>query len=57
MLVGDDEIDAARGGVGIRSPLDEALMGRRAGDTVTRPRPVGDERVGIATIDYAELEG
>ena len=47
-----DQTDLAAGRIGIDSPLAEALIGARAGDTVTWHRPAGDRTVRIISITY-----
>ena len=40
-IVGPDEIDVLKGRVGVTSPIAQALLGARRGDTVVRNRPNG----------------
>ncbi len=51
-IVGTTEIDVARHAVGFRSPLAEALIGKRAGNVITWRRPAGDRRLTIAAVTY-----
>jgi transcription elongation GreA/GreB family factor len=51
-LVGDVEADPTHGRIGISSPLAEALLGHRAGDTVVWHRPAGDRTLVIRSIAY-----
>jgi transcription elongation GreA/GreB family factor len=51
-IVGEDEADAARGKVSWRSPLAKALIGARAGDTVTWYRPAGATTLEVLEIRY-----
>lgn len=51
-IVDADQTDLAAGRIGIDSPLAEALMGARAGDTVTWHRPAGDRPLRIVSINY-----
>lgn len=47
-----DQTDMRTGRIGIDSPLAQALMGHKAGSTVTWHRPVGDARVKIVSVKY-----
>jgi transcription elongation factor GreB len=51
-IVGDDEADVAEGRISWASPLARALLGARAGDSVTWRRPAGDAEVEIIAIRY-----
>jgi transcription elongation GreA/GreB family factor len=51
-IVGDDEADVAEGRVSWQSPLAKALMGARAGDTVTWNRPAGSTTLEVLEILY-----
>ncbi len=51
-IVGEDEIDLARGDVSWRSPIGRALLKRRAGDTVQLRRPSGDVDLTIVSVKY-----
>ncbi len=53
-LVGAAEADPARGLINVKSPLAEALMGHRVGDTVTWQRPAGETALTILAIDYPD---
>jgi transcription elongation factor GreB len=48
-----DQTDLAAGRIGIDSPLAEALIGARVGDSVVWHRPAGDRTLRIVSIDYA----
>ena len=50
-----DQTDMRTGRIGIDSPLAQALMGGRAGSTVTWHRPVGDARVKIVSVKYDDV--
>lgn len=52
-IVGEDEADVAAGKVSWASPLAQAMLGSRVGDTVTWRRPAGD--VELEIIDIAPL--
>jgi transcription elongation factor GreB len=51
-IVGEDEADAAVGKVGYVSPLAEALLDARLGETVVWSRPAGDERLTVTAVEY-----
>ena len=47
-----DQTDLAAGRIGIDSPLAQAMIGARAGDTVLWHRPVGDLPLKIVAVSY-----
>ncbi|HEX3466671.1 MAG TPA: GreA/GreB family elongation factor [Candidatus Elarobacter sp.] len=47
-----DQTDLTAGRLGIDSPLAEAMIGARAGDTVVWHRPAGDLKLKIVSIRY-----
>jgi transcription elongation factor GreB len=51
-IVGVDEANPAHDLVAFIAPLARALLGRRAGDTVTVPAPGGDEDLEILSVTY-----
>lgn len=51
-IVGDDEADVAAGKISWGSPLANAMIGARVGDTVKWRRPAGDAEVEIVEIAY-----
>lgn len=51
-IVGEDEIDLARGYVSWRSPLGRSLLAKRSGDTVVLRRPNGEIELTILAIRY-----
>ena len=51
-IVGDDEADVAAGKISWASPLAEAMIGARVGDTVIWRRPAGNAEVEIVDISY-----
>jgi transcription elongation GreA/GreB family factor len=53
-IVGDDEADVGAGKISWDSPLAKAMIGARAGDTVTWRRPAGDAEVEIVDISYSQ---
>jgi transcription elongation GreA/GreB family factor len=55
-IVGEDEADVQAGLISYASPLAQALLGARVGDTVTWRRPVGDLGLEVLAIDYPRHE-
>ena len=57
-LVASEEVDTAKGWISPGSPVGQALIGRREGDTVTIRTPSGDRRCEIARLRtlHDELE-
>jgi transcription elongation GreA/GreB family factor len=53
-IVGEDEADAPHGLIAPQSPLAQALLGARVGDTVTWRRPSGAVDLEIVTIAHAD---
>jgi transcription elongation factor GreB len=51
-IVGQDEIDLARGDVSWRSPIARALLRRAAGDTVLLRKPSGEVELTIVSVRY-----
>jgi len=51
-IVGEDEIDLARGHISWRSPLGKSLLKKRAGDTVLLRRPSGEVELTIVSVRY-----
>ncbi len=51
-IAGDDEVDIPSGSIGPDSPLAQALLGARAGDTVIWHRPAGELALTIQKIEY-----
>ena len=52
-LVGEDEVDVKAGRIGSNSPLAQALIGARAGDSVVWHRPVGDRPLTVREVSYS----
>ncbi len=52
-IVGEDEIDLAKGRISYKSPLGRTLLKRRAGDTVTFRRPSGEVELTVAAVRWA----
>lgn len=53
-IVGDDEADVVAGKISWASPLANAMIGAKVGDTVVWHRPAGDAEVEIAEITYPQ---
>ena len=51
-IVGEDEADVKNNKISWRSPLAKALLGSKAGDTVTWDRPAGSTTLEILEITY-----
>jgi hypothetical protein len=51
-IVGEDEIDIEHGKVGAESPLAQALLGKRAGQSAIWKRPVGDRKMRVRSVSY-----
>ncbi|HEY1960054.1 MAG TPA: transcription elongation factor GreB [Polyangiaceae bacterium] len=51
-IVGEDEIDLARGDVSWRSPIGRALLKKEDGDTVMLHRPSGAVELTIVAVRY-----
>jgi len=52
VLLGPDEADPARGRVSFCSPLGQALLGRRVGDTTVVRRPAGEITLSVLAVSY-----
>jgi transcription elongation factor GreB len=53
-IVGEDEIDLARGRVSWRSPIGRALLKKTTGDTVLLRRPSGEIELTIVEVRYGD---
>jgi transcription elongation factor GreB len=51
-IVGVDEADPKAGKVSYQSPLGQALMRKRKGDTVTWHKPAGEEELSILKVEF-----
>ncbi len=51
-IVGEDEIDLARGDVSWKSPIGRALLKKEEGDTVVLRRPSGEVELSIVAVRY-----
>ena len=49
-IVGEDEIDPAKGRITFSSPMGRALLGKRLGDTISVSRPAGPVDYEITSI-------
>ena len=54
-IVGQDEVDTARGRISWISPVARALTKARVGDVVTLKTPAGIEKLEIIALQYVEL--
>jgi transcription elongation factor GreA len=54
-LVGEDEADADRGRVSIKSPIARALLGKRAGDEAVLKLPKGDREFEVLAVAYKAI--
>ncbi len=52
-IVGEDEIDLARGRISYRSPLGRALLKRQAGDTVVFRKPSGEMELTVVEVRWS----
>ena len=52
-LVGPDEVDLAARRISIASPVGQALLGKRAGDSAVLRRPKGDVEVTVRSVTTA----
>ena len=51
-IVGEDEVDAKRGRISMRSPVGKALLKHRVGDEVLVQRPAGELEMIITALSY-----
>jgi transcription elongation factor GreB len=51
-IVGEDEIDLARGRISYKSPLARTLLKRRGGETVLFRKPSGEVELTIVSVAY-----
>ncbi len=54
-IVGEDEADADRGRLSIRSPIVRAMIGKSTGDEVTLHLPKGARQLEIEKIEYKAI--
>jgi transcription elongation factor GreB len=52
-IVGEDEIDLARGRISYKSPLGRALLKRQAGDTVVFRKPSGEVELTVLEVRWS----
>jgi transcription elongation factor GreA len=55
-IVGEDEADADRGRLSIRSPIVRALIGKVEGDEVTIQLPKGARALEIVRVEYKAID-
>ncbi|HET6584562.1 MAG TPA: transcription elongation factor GreA [Nannocystaceae bacterium] len=55
-IVGEDEADADRRRLSIRSPIVRALIGRTAGDSVTLQLPKGARELEVVRVQYKPID-
>jgi transcription elongation factor GreA len=55
-IVGEDEADADRGRLSIRSPIVRAMIGKSAGDSVLLKLPKGDRELEVVAVEYKAIE-
>jgi transcription elongation factor GreA len=55
-IVGEDEADADRGRLSIRSPIVRALIGKSEGDAVTLQLPKGARELEIVRVEYKAID-
>ncbi|MFC1522505.1 GreA/GreB family elongation factor [Elusimicrobiota bacterium] len=53
-IVGEDEADASAGTVSWSSPISEAVLGAKVGDTVEWKRPAGNSTLEILKVEYPQ---
>ena len=51
-IVGEDEIDSAKGDISYKSPIGRVLFGKRLGDVITVRRPSGEVELSIVAVRY-----
>ncbi len=54
-IVGEDEVDAKRGRISMKSPVGRALVGKRPGDAVLVDRPAGEIELEVIRLRYESL--
>ena len=54
-IVGEDEVDAKKGRISMRSPMGKALLKRKVGDDVLVQRPAGELEVIITELRYSPI--
>lgn len=53
-IVGEDEIDTARGYISYKSPLGRALLKKREGETILFRKPAGEVELTVVRVRYEE---
>lgn len=51
-IVGEDEIDLARGHISYKSPLGKALLKKEVGDVIRFKKPSGDAELEVVSVTY-----
>ncbi len=51
-IVGEDEVDAKKGHISMKSPMGKALLSRREGDEVLVQRPAGEIEMIVVSVKY-----
>lgn len=51
-IVGSFEVDVLKGKISDASPMGQALLGKRAGETATWPGPKGDVKLKVVSVEY-----
>ena len=51
-IVGEDEIDTARGRISYKSPIARVLLKKREGDTVLLRKPAGEVELTVVSVRY-----
>lgn len=55
-IVGEDEADADRGHISIKTPIARALLGKSAGDETTLKLPKGDRELEVVSVRYEAID-
>ncbi|MEE9383664.1 MAG: transcription elongation factor GreA [Nannocystaceae bacterium] len=55
-IVGEDESDADKGRISIRSPIARAMIGKQAGDDITVQLPRGERDFAVVEVCYQAIE-
>lgn len=51
-IVGSFEVDVLKGKISDASPMGQALIGKRAGETATWPGPKGEVKLKVVSVEY-----
>ena len=55
-IVGEDEADADRGHISIKTPIARALLGKSEGDETTLKLPKGDRELEVVSVRYEAID-